>query len=182
MKKLFILLTFFSFICGPILGFAQEEAASSEENKAPAVKEEAQKDASAEGEKAEEMKVKFAPKNNRDPFLSKEEIERMEKDRRSQIEQIEKNKRERERALIAEREAEKARLEKEAYYKANPQLAIIKKIKIQGMMGDEVQINNDFKGVGDKVFGATITKITNTKIHFKYKGKDFTMPIPKSQD
>ena len=182
MKRLFILLVFFSFICGPLLGFAQEEAASSEEKNTSAVKEEAQKDAAAEGEKPEEMKVKFAPKNNRDPFLSREEIEKMEKDRRSQIEQIEKNKRDRERALIAEKEAEKARLEKEAYYKANPQLAIINKIKIQGMMGDEVQINNDFKGVGDKVFGATITKITNTKIHFRYKGKDFSMPIPKSKD
>jgi hypothetical protein len=50
------------------------------------------------------------------------------------------------------------------------------------MMGDEVQINNDFKGVGDKVAGATITKITNTKIHFKYKGKDFSLPIPKAKE
>lgn len=130
----------------------------------------------------EDVKVKFDPVNKRDPFLSREEVSKIERERRADAERIEKERKAKEDALIAARDAEKARIEREAYLKANPHLAIVGKIKIQGMMGDEVQINNDFKAVGDKVAGATITKITGTRIYFKYKGKDFSMPIPKPKE
>lgn len=190
MKKIFFLFIFFSFVLVPFATFAQEEAKKEAETE---VKQEAQKEGAnkggAPGEKdtavkatEEDSKVKFSPKNSRDPFLSKEEVEKIERNRRAEVERIEKEKRDKEKALIAEREAAKAKLEREAYLKANPHLAIVSKIKIQGMMGSEVQINNDFKGVGDKVAGATITKITGTRIYFKYKGKDFSLPIPKQKD
>jgi hypothetical protein len=179
MKKLFSLIIAFSFILLSVFALAEEKTAAEAVSDSKQGTEAAAK---KDTEKKEETKVKFAPKSTRDPFLSKEEVESIEKARRAEIERIEKERRDRENALIAARDAEKARQEREAYLKANPHLAIVNKIKIQGMMGDEVQINNDFKGVGDKVAGATITKITNTKIHFKYKGKDFSLPIPKAKE
>ena len=169
MNKLFSLLIGVFF-----LAFVQNAFAQNKEAAAPASQE-------AQEEK-EDVRVKFDPVNKRDPFLSKEEVSKIERERRADAERIEKERKAKEDALIAARDAEKARIEREAYLKANPHLAIVGKIKIQGMMGDEVQINNDFKAVGDKVAGATITKITGTRIYFKYKGKDFSMPIPKQKD
>lgn len=190
MKKIVSFFIFINFVLVPFAAFAQEEAKKDvkKEVSQEAPKEVSNKDeATAEKNnkttvEKEDSKVKFSPKNSRDPFLSKEEVSKIEKARRAEVERIEREKRDREKALIAAREAEKAKLEREAYLKANPHLAIVNKIKIQGMMGSEVQINNDFKGVGDKVAGATITKITSTRIHFKYKGRDFSLPIPKQKD
>lgn len=170
MRKLFFLNIFLSFVFIPCLCLAQDANAEQAQIQ--------EKDS----QKKEEIKVKFAPTNKRDPFLSREEVSSIERARRAEIERIEREKKAKEDALIAARDAEKARIEREAYLKANPHLAIIGKIKIQGMMGDEVQINNDFKAVGDKVAGATITRITGTRIYFKYKGKDFSMPIPKPKE
>ncbi|MBQ4493948.1 MAG: hypothetical protein II972_05060 [Elusimicrobiaceae bacterium] len=170
MKRIFSLYILVNFALLPCLGFAQENT----EKKEPASE---QTEASKE-----EGRVKFSPTNRRDPFLSRDEISTIERNRRAEMERIEKERKAKEDALIAARDAEKAKAEREAYLKANPHLAIISKIKIQGMMGDEVQINNDFKGVGSKVAGATITKITGTRIYFKYKGKDFSLPIPKPKD
>lgn len=170
MRKLFFLNIFLSFVFIPCLCLAQDANAEQAQIQ--------EKDS----QKKEEIKVKFAPTNKRDPFLSREEVSSIERARRAEIERIEREKKAKEDALIAARDAEKARIEREAYLKANPHLAIIGKIKIQGMMGDEVQVNNDFKAVGDKVAGATITRITGTRIYFKYKGKDFSMPIPKPKE
>jgi len=161
-------------MCVVFLSLMQSAFAQNKEAAAP-VNQDAQ-------EEKEDARVKFDPSNKRDPFLSKEEVSKIERDRRADAERIEKERKAKEAALIAARDAEKARIEREAYLKANPHLAIVGKIKIQGMMGDEVQINNDFKAVGDKVAGATITKITGTRIYFKYKGKDFSMSIPKPKE
>lgn len=172
MKIIFSIFILSLFILCPVLSFAQMEVAIKSEEEQEATKK----------DKKEEARVQFSPKNKRDPFLSRDEVSSIERARRAELERIEKEKKDKENALIAARDAEKARIEREAYLKANPHLAIVGKIKIQGMMGDEVQINNDFKGVGDKVAGATITKITGTRIFFKYKGKDFSLPIPKQKD
>lgn len=172
MRNIIFLIVLSSFIFSPVLGFAQiEVSAKSEENKAESKK-----------DKKNEVRVQFLPKNKRDPFLSRDEVANIEKARRAEIERIAREKKAKEEALIAARKAEEDQIAREAYLKANPHLAIVGKIKIQGMMGDEVQINNDFKGVGNKVAGATITKITGTRIFFKYKGKDFSLPIPKQKD
>lgn len=171
MKKLFYLALLSIFAFMPVLCFAQIEIT--------------EKAADAKTEKKvkkEDSRVQFAPKNKRDPFLSRDEVASIEKARRAEIERIAKEKKAKEDALIAAKKAEEDRVAREAYLKANPHLAIVGKIKIQGMMGDEVQINNDFKGVGDKVAGATITKITGTRIFFNYKGKDFSLPIPKQKE
>ena len=172
MNKIFSLFIFLGFVLLPVLCLAQGVPAATEATQTE--KEQVQP--------KEEQRVKFAPTNKRDPFLSRDEVSTIERNRRAEMERIEKERKAKEDALIAARDAEKAKAEREAYLKANPHLAIVSKIKIQGMMGDEVQINNDFKGVGDKVAGATITKITNTKIYFKYKGKDFSLPIPKPKE
>ena len=172
MKRSFCVILLIVFVLTPVLCFAQIETSVKSEEQQESVKK----------DKKEETRVQFSPKNKRDPFLSRDEVSSIERARRAELDRIEKEKKAKEQALIAARDAEKARLERDAYLKANPHLAIVGKIKIQGMMGDEVQINNDFKGVGDKVAGATITKITGTRIFFKYKGKDFSLPIPKSKE
>ena len=169
MKILFVFL-FISFSLVPFLSFAQEN------------QETADKSVAEQADKKDEAKVKFSPKGTRDPFLSKEEMEARDKARRAELARIEREKKAKADAIIAAQKAEQARREREAYLKANPHLAIVNKINIQGMMGDEVQINNDFKAVGEKVLGATITKITSTKIFFKYKGKEFSMPIPQPKE
>lgn len=178
MNKILSLLIFFTFISIPLLGLAQEEVA----NANPQTEETQVSEKKEDDQKKEEKRVIFQPKNKRDPFLSRDEVSSIERARRAEADRIEKERKAKEDALIAARDAEKAKKEREEYLKANPHLAIVGKIKIQGMMGDEVQINNDFKAVGNKVFGATITKITGTRIYFKYKGKDFSMPIPKPKE
>ena len=171
MKKLFYLALLSILVFMPVLCFAQIEVT------------EKTVDTNAEKKvKKEDTRVQFSPKNKRDPFLSRDEVSSIEKARRAEIERIAKEKKAKEDALIAAKKAEEDKIAREAYLKANPHLAIVGKIKIQGMMGDEVQINNDFKGVGDRVVGATITKITGSRIFFKYKGKDFSLPIPKEKD
>lgn len=169
MKKIFSLYALLIFVLLPAFCLAQEEPPK-QENKAEVSEKKAE----------EEQRVKFAPTNRRDPFLSKDEVAMIEKNRRAEMERIEKERKAKEDALIAARKAEEERIKREQYLKENPHLAVMSKIKIQGVMGDEAQINNDFKGVGDKVAGATITKITDNKIYFKYKNKSFSMSIPKS--
>lgn len=170
MKKIFFLFIFISFVLLPLFCFAQEDSTSAEQS-------EAQMD-----QIQNNVKVKFSPSNKRDPFLSRDEVSTIERNRRAEMDRIAREKKAKEDALIAARKAEEDKLKREAYLKENPHLAIIGKIKIQGMMGDEVQINNTFKGVGDKVAGATITKITGSRIYFKYQGKTFSLPIPKPKD
>ena len=179
MNKIFCLFLLLSFVLLPGLCLAQEEAKPAEATETePAVEQEA-----AQGtEKKEEVKVKFAPSNRRDPFLSRDEVATIERNRRLDIDKKEKERKAREDAIKAAQRAEEERLKKEEYLKANPHLAVMSKIKIQGLMGDEAQINNDFKAVGDKVLGATITKITSSRVYFRYKGKDFSLSMPKPKD
>lgn len=168
MKNLFIILISLFFLGTALGSFAQEKGDT--------------KNSKETQEQKEDAKVKFDPSNKRDPFLSRDEVSSIERARRAEADRLEKERKAKEAALIAARDAEKARIEREAYLKANPHLAIVGRIKIQGMMGDEVQINNTFKAVGDSVAGATITRITGTRIFFKYKGKDFSLPIPKPKE
>ena len=131
MKKIISMFILFSFVSVPLVSFAQEDA--KKEVKQEVQKEVGAKDASAansekEKDVKEDSKVKFSPKNTRDPFLSKEEVEKIERARRAEVEKVERERREREKAAIAAREAEKAKLEREAYLKANPHLAIVQSL------------------------------------------------------
>ncbi len=177
MKKFICLFTFLSFVFLPAFCLAQEESKAEDASKA------ANQEVSQEGEEQkEEVRVKFAPANRRDPFLSRDEVAIIERKRRADMDKRERERKAKEDAIIAAKKAEEERAKKEAYLRENPHLAVMSKIKIQGLMGDEAQINNDFKAVGDKVFGATITKITGSKVYFRYKGKDFSMSMPKPKD
>lgn len=166
MKKLTIMVLALLLI--PVLGFAQET--NTQQNT------------------QEEQTIKFAPKNARDPMLSKEEVAQIEKERRAQIEAKAAAEKEQAQIRACQKKAEKAKIAREKCLKDKPYLSIIEQIKIQGTFGDEVQINNDFKPVGSQIKvddkgkkgNVKITKVTEKNVSFKYEGKNFSLPIAGS--
>lgn len=120
----------------------------------------------------------FAPTNARDPFLSREEVDSIEKARLAEQKRIAD---ERKRLEEAERqrraEAERQRqLEEEL--KRNPARAIINKITIDGILGTEAIVNGEVVGQGGTVLGAKIIRITDDSVTFTYKGQRFVKKLP----
>ena len=134
--------------------------------------------AAKKADKEAAPRVVFAPTNNRDPFLSKEEVESIEKarlaeqkriaDERKRLEELEKQRR---------AEAEKQRLLEEEL-KRNPARAIINKITIDGILGTEAIVNGEVVGKGDTILGARIVKVTDDAVTFVYKGQRFVKKLP----
>lgn len=134
--------------------------------------------AAKKADKEAAPRVVFAPTNNRDPFLSKEEVESIEKarlaeqkriaDERKRLEELEKQRR---------AEAEKQRLLEEEL-KRNPARAIINKITIDGILGTEAIVNGEVVGKGDTILGARIVKVTDDSVTFVYKGQRFVKKLP----
>jgi hypothetical protein len=117
---------------------------------------------------------------SRDPFLSKEEVESIERARQDEIKRIEQ---ERKRLM----EAERARLEeleerrrREEELRKNPSREIINKISIDGIVGSEAIINGQFKKIGDHILGAKITKVGDSSVTFIYKGQTFVKKLSAS--
>ncbi|MDR0734595.1 MAG: hypothetical protein LBG16_02700 [Elusimicrobiota bacterium] len=120
----------------------------------------------------------FKPETKRDPFMSKQEIELIESARIA-----EQKRRESERKRLEDQEkARRAEIEKqrllEEELRKNPAREIINKIRVDGIVANEVIINGSFKGVGDSVLGARITKVSGTGVTFIYKGQTFVKKVP----
>lgn len=130
------------------------------------------------GDKENAPRVVFAPTNNRDPFLSMEEVDTIEKarlaeqkriaDEKKRLEELEKQRR-------AELEEQRRREEE---LKRNPARAIIDKIKIDGILGNEAIINGEVVPKGGTVLGAQVIKITDNAVTFVYKGQKFVKKLP----
>lgn len=128
--------------------------------------------------KKEEKVIRFAPKSKRDPFLSMAEVDSIEKarlaeqkrlsDERSKLEGLERARRD---------ELEKQRRYEEEL-KRNPARAIIDKITIDGILGNEAIINGDIKGIGSTVLGAQVVKVSDNSVTFTYKGQRFVKKLP----
>lgn len=153
----------------PAVPVKAAKAVGADAQKAPAAKKDAKEAA---------PRVVFAPTNARDPFLSREEVDSIEKarlaeqkriaDERRRLEEIEKQRR---------AEAERQRqLEEEL--KRNPARAIINKISIDGILGTEAIVNGEVVGKGGTVLGAKIVKITDDSVTFVYKGQRFVKKLP----
>lgn len=163
MKKLAVIALGLLLI--PVLGLAQEQG--------------------TQQQKQENDKVKFAPHNARSPMLSSDEVAKIEEQRRREVEEKIAAEQFEARKRLCQKKAEEIKLAREKCLKENPYLRIVDQIKIQGVLGDEVQINNDSEFVGNKIkvkdggqrAFVKITKITDTDISFKYEGKKFSLPI-----
>ena len=123
-------------------------------------------------------RVVFAPTNNRDPFLSMEEVDSIEKARLAEQKRIAEERRrmeELERQRRAELERQR-RLEEEL--KRNPARAIIDKITIDGILGTEAIVNGEIVGVNGTVLGAKVVKVSDDSVTFVYKGQRFVKKLP----
>ena len=131
-------------------------------------------------EKADSVKktkVVFNPRNRRDPTLSPDDfllIQRREQQRLAAIEA------ERQRQLAEERrrkEAEERQRQLELARLKDPTREVRNKIKIGGIIGQEVFIGNKIYTVGDKIFGARIVAVEPESVVFSYKGHKFVRQV-----
>jgi hypothetical protein len=170
-----------TFIFLPLTVCAQQEVAATKNDDAAAsgkleksVPAAANQDPQLAPAATEQAKtVIFAPSSARDPFLSKEEVESIERTRQEEIQRIEQERKrlfDAEKARLAELEEKKRREEE---LRKNPAREIINKISIDGILGAEAIVNGKFRKIGDKVLGAQITRVSDTSVTFIYKGQTF---------
>lgn len=123
------------------------------------------------------VKVTYAPATDRDPTLSPSDIatiKRREADRLRAIEMEKQRKLEAEKQRLAElerlRQLELERLR-------DPSKEIRGKIRINGIIGQEVFIGNKVYTVGGTVLGAKIVSVQPEGVVFLYKGQKFTKKV-----
>jgi len=113
---------------------------------------------------------KFAPRSDRDPFLSHIEVQKKEEqDRRKELARLEEERRRRE-----EEEARREALRPKP--KAKPNLPPMEeRLVLQGIIATagerQAIVNNEVKRIGESVLGAKISKITDTAVFFSYQGR-----------
>jgi len=130
------------------------------------------------GDKSNAPRVVFSPTNNRDPFLSMEEVDTIEKARLAEQKRLADEKKRLE-ALEKKRQAElEEQRRREEELKRNPARAVIDKIKIDGILGNEAIVNGEVVSKGGTVLGAQIVKITDEAVTFVYKGQRFVKKLP----
>ncbi len=123
-------------------------------------------------------RVVFAPTNSRDPFLSREEVDSIEKARLAEQKRI-ADERKRMEELERQRRAELERQRQlEEELKRNPARAIIDKITIDGILGTEAIVNGEIVGVNGTVLGAKVVKVSDDSVTFVYKGQRFVKKLP----
>lgn len=122
-------------------------------------------------------KYAYNPAVNRDPTLSVEEQKKVEAQRIAREKAALDAQRAAEKAAKDAAERERLRKEREEYLRNNPHLAIYDRLKMQGIIGVEVLINDKMYGVGATVLGAKITKITDNEVFFSYKGRTFSKKV-----
>ncbi len=117
--------------------------------------------------------VVYQPKNRRDPTLSPDDFLLLQYREQQRLAAIEA---ERQRKLAEERrkreEEERLRQLELARIK-DPTREVRNKIKIGGIVGQEVFIGDKVYTVGNKIFGARIVEITPDSVVFLYKGHKF---------
>lgn len=127
--------------------------------------------------KKKEPKVVFNPSSDRDPMLSVDDallLKHREEQRLRAIEAERQRKIEEERRRLAEIERQR-QLELERL--RDPSKEIRGKIRINGIIGQEVFIGNRVYGVGSTVLGARIVQVLPESVVFTYKGQRFTKKV-----
>ena len=142
----------------------------------PAREQETPADATQEAEK-KEPKVLFNPATDRDPTLSVDDtllLKHREEERLRAIEAERQRKIEAERRRLAEIERQR-QLELERL--RDPSREIRGRIRINGIIGQEVFIGDRVYGVGSTVLGARIVQVLPESVVFSYKGQRFTKKV-----
>lgn len=130
-----------------------------------------------EEEDPERTKVVYAPKSDRDPTLSPDDfllLQYREQQRLAAIEAERKRKLEEERRR--QEEAERLRQLELARIK-DPTREVRNKIKIGGVIGQEVFIGSKIYTVGNSIYGARIIAVRPDEVVFSYKGHKFVRKV-----
>lgn len=117
--------------------------------------------------------VVYQPKNRRDPTLSPDDfllLQYREQQRLAAIEAERQRKLEEERR---KREEEERLRQLELARIKDPTREVRNRIKIGGIVGQEVFIGDKVYTVGNKIFGARIVEVTPDSVVFLYKGHKF---------
>ena len=122
-------------------------------------------------------KVVYNPQNHRDPTLSPDDfllLQYREQQRLAAIEAERQRKLEEERR--AKEEAERQRLLELARIK-DPTREVRNKIKVGGIIGQEVFIGSKIYTVGKSIYGARIVEVRPEEVVFSYKGHKFVRKV-----
>ena len=122
-------------------------------------------------------KVVYNPTNHRDPTLSPDDfllLQHREQQRLAAIEAERRRKLEEERR--AKEEAERLRLLELERIK-DPTREVRNKIKVGGIIGQEVFIGSKIYTVGKSIYGARIVEIRPEEVVFSYKGHKFVRKV-----
>ncbi len=126
---------------------------------------------------AQTKRVVFNPKNHRDPTLSPDDFLLLQYREQQRLAAIEA---ERQRKLAEERrkreEAERLRQLELARIK-DPTREVRNKIKVGGIIGQEVFIGSRIYTVGKKIYGARIVEVRPEEVVFSYKGHKFVRKV-----
>lgn len=123
------------------------------------------------------LQVSYNPPTDRDPTLSPDDrllIRHREEERLRAQEAERQRKLEAERRRLAELERQR-QLELERL--RDPSREIRGKIRVNGIIGQEVFIGNKVYGVGKTVYGARIVQVLPDSVVFMYKGQKFTKKV-----
>lgn len=127
--------------------------------------------------KQEENKIVYNPKVQRDPTLSPDDFLLLQYRERQRLAAQEA---ERQRKLAEERrrreEAERQRQLELALIK-DPTILVRDKIRVSGIIGQEVFIGNKIYTIGKTVRGAKIVDVRNDEVVFLYKGHKFKKKV-----
>lgn len=131
----------------------------------------------AEETPAKTKRVVYNPKNRRDPTLSPDDFLLLQYREQQRLAAIEA---ERQRKLSEERrkreEAERLRQLELARIK-DPTREVRNKIKIGGIIGQEVFIGSRIYTVGKSIYGARIVEVRPDEVVFSYKGHKFVRKV-----
>ena len=122
-------------------------------------------------------KVSFNP-GIRNPFLSKEEVYKIDQMKKAEQRKLAEEEAERKRQAELERERLMRQKILEDEIRRYPARAIMYKINVDGILGKEAIVNGEVVGVGSKVLGAKVVSITDDSVWFTYKGQRFERKLP----
>lgn len=122
-------------------------------------------------------KVSFNP-GRRNPFLSKEEVIKIEQMRKAEQRRLAAEEAERQRKAEEERKRLLKQQILEEELRRYPARAVMYKIRVDGIMGKEAIVNGEVVGIGAKVLGAKVVSITDDSVWFVYKGQRFQRKLP----
>ena len=122
-------------------------------------------------------RVSFNP-IDRNPFLSKEELIKIEQMRKAEQRRLAAEEAERKRQAEEERKRLLQQKILEEEIRRHPARAVMYKIRVDGILGKEAIVNGEVVGIGSKILGAKVVSITDDAVWFTYKGERFQRKLP----